>query len=156
MTSNSWFLLKLMSRGFILTNTFDSVKKSTILLFTSPISSVYVNSVTFPYSVGMTQNFILRLLMPKYGGWQSRNFKIPLRYCISKAGVFSSFFTFSGAFSQIGLTCLIFAFWGLRCHQFMEMRSRLAKNHVLPIKICTNDLNIVWNYGKISILLYCI
>ena len=112
-------------------------------------------SATFLSSVGMAPNFILRLLMHNYGGWRSQNFKIPLRDCIFKAGVFSSFFHVLGAFLQIGLTCLIFAFWRLRCDQNMELRSCLAKNHVLPFKICTNDLNIVRNYGKISILLYC-
>ena len=57
-------------------------------------------------------------------------------------------FQVSGAFSQIGLPYLIFTFWGVWCHQFMETRFRLAKYHVLPLKYAQNELIIVRNYGE--------
>ena len=68
-------------------------------------ASVYVNSATYSSSVGMVHNFILRLLMPYYEGWQSQIFKIPFQDCVFKAGVFSSFFKVFGHFQkQVSLT----------------------------------------------------
>ena len=69
-----------------------SVLESAILLFTSLCFSVYVNSATFSSSVEMAPKFTFRFIIPKYRGWQNRIFKIPLRDCIFKARVFSSFF----------------------------------------------------------------
>ena len=91
----------------------------------------------------MAPNYILRLLMPNYGGWRNWIFKIPLRDCIFKAGVFSSFLKNFRAFLQIGLTYLFFVFWRFQHHQNVETRSRLARNHVLLLKICTIDLIVV-------------
>ena len=54
----------------------------------------------------------------------------------SKQGYFRHFSKFL-AFSQIGLTYLFFAFWRLQRHQNVETRYRLARNHVLLLKMCT-------------------
>ena len=104
MTLNLRFHLKLIFRGFVATRMFDLDLKITISLFTT----LCVNSTTFSLSVGMTSNFILRLLMPNYGGWWNQIFKISLRDCVFKAGVFSSFFQNFQALSQIGLPYLFF------------------------------------------------
>ena len=74
------------------------------------VTSVYVNSATFLSNDGMAPNFILRLLMPNYRGWKNQIFKIPLRDCIFKTGVFLSFLKIFREFSQIGFTYLFFAF----------------------------------------------
>ena len=80
-----------------------SVQDSAILLFTSIRFSVYLNSATFSSSVEMAPKFTFRFIIPKYRGCQNRIFEIPLRACIFKAGVFSSFFKpyfFTGLLSQ--------------------------------------------------------
>ena len=69
-----------------------SVQESAILLFTSLCFSVYVNSATFSSSVEIAPKFTFRFIIPNYRSWQNRIFEIPIRDCILKAGVFSSFF----------------------------------------------------------------
>ena len=69
-----------------------SVQESAISLFISLCFSVYVNSATFSSSVEMAPKFTFRFIIPKYRGLQNRIFEIPLRDCIFKARVFSSFF----------------------------------------------------------------
>ena len=69
-----------------------SVLEFAILLFTSLCFSVYMNSVNFSSSVEMAPKFTFRFIIPKYRGCQNRIFEIPLRDCIFKARVFSSFF----------------------------------------------------------------
>ena len=51
-----------------------------------------MNSATFSSSVEIAPKFTFRFIIPKYRGWQNRIFEIPIRDCIFKAGVFSSFF----------------------------------------------------------------
>ena len=61
----------------------------------------------------------------------------------SKQGYFRHFCKNFRAFSQIGLTYLFFAFWRLQRHQNVETRSRLARNHVLLLKMFTINLIII-------------
>ena len=74
------------------------------------IFSIYVNSTTFSFSIGIIPKFILRYLFPKYGSLQNKNSKITPWDCIFNTGVFLSFFSISGVFLQISLSYLIFVF----------------------------------------------
>ena len=66
MTSNLRFRLKLSSRGFKLTQTFDFGPKICNFTIHYSRSSVYVNSVTFSILAGTILNFTFRFLMPNY------------------------------------------------------------------------------------------
>ena len=92
------FHVELLSREFILINTFNFGTK--IYNFTIHIlySSIYLNCSTFPFIVRMTPKFTFRFLIPKYRIWRKRIFKTLLQDFIFKIGVFLSFFTFLGVF----------------------------------------------------------
>ena len=85
--------------GFKLTYIFDLGPK--IYDFTVPVpSSIYVNSATFPSSVGMAPKFMIMFIIPNYGGWRNRIFEFLLKDCIFKARVFLLFFKIFGHFCK--------------------------------------------------------
>ena len=132
-TSNLRFHLKLLSREFVLTHTFDLGPK--IHGFT-----VHVSIPRFVWIVPLFRT-VSEWHQILYLGFLCLNMELaklkfqnstPRLYFQSRV-IFVIFHIF-GAFSQIGLSYLIFAFWGLWYHQFVETRSRLARNHILSLK----------------------
>ena len=73
------------------------------------------------------------------------------RLYFQSRGIFVIFHIF-GAFSQKGISYLIFVFWMLCCHQIVKTISHLIRNHVLILNYAQKFLKYVPQIWKNSFL----